>query len=129
MQHHLWLKQAPQVGAFYCAELPYDADYEIRGYASHRLWRAINGRPVGPPYHRLSAQQRERLVLALRALDGHMDGASYRVIAEVLFGRQRVPERGWKTHDVRSRTIRLVKAGRELVRGYRALLRPPSRKQ
>ncbi|WP_244485796.1 DUF2285 domain-containing protein [Bradyrhizobium tropiciagri] len=89
----------------------------------------MNGRPVGPPYHRLSAQQRERLALALRALDGYTDGASYRIIAEVLFGRQRIPERGWKTHDVRARTIRLVKAGRALVRGgYRAPLRPPSRK-
>ncbi|MCP3413630.1 DUF2285 domain-containing protein [Bradyrhizobium brasilense] len=130
VQHHLWLKQAPQVGAFYSAELPYDADYEARGYASHRLWRAINGRPVGPPYHRLSAQQRQRLALALRALDGHTDGASYRVIARVLFGREHIPERGWKTHDLRSRTIRLVQTGRALVHGgYRALLRPPFRKQ
>ncbi|WP_375784927.1 DUF2285 domain-containing protein [Bradyrhizobium sp. Pha-3] len=130
VQHHLWLKQAPQFGALYSAELPYDADYEIRGYASHRLWRAINGRAVGPPYHRLSAQQRERLALALRTLDGHMDGASYRVIAEVLFGRERIPLRGWKTHDLRSRTIRLVQAGRVLVcGGYRALLRPSSRKR
>ncbi|WP_407169111.1 DUF2285 domain-containing protein [Bradyrhizobium sp. ORS 111] len=130
VQHHLWLKQAPQFGALYSAELPYDADYEIRAYASHRLWRAINGRPAGSTHHRLSAQQRERLALALRALDGHTDGASYRVIAEVLFGRQRIPERGWKTHDIRSRTIRLVQAGRALVRGgYRALLRPTSRKE
>lgn len=129
-RHHLWLKQAPQSGAFYSAELPFDADFEIRAYASHRLWRAINGHPPGPPYHQLSPQQRKRLALALRALDGYMDGASYRIIAEVLFGRRRVPERGWKSHDLRSRTIRLVQAGRALVRGgYRALLRPTSRKQ
>lgn len=129
-RHYLWLKQAPQSGAFYSAELPFDADFEIRAYASHRLWRAINGHPPGPPYHQLSPQQRERLTLALRALDGYMDGASYRVIAEVLFGKQRLPGRGWKTHDLRSRTIRLVQAGRSLVRGgYRALLRPTSRKE
>jgi hypothetical protein len=67
--------------------------------------------------------------LSLRALDGHMDGASYRAIAEVLFGRRRIPELAWKTHDLRSRTIRLVQAGLTLMRGgYRALLRPPSRK-
>ncbi|MGY3390213.1 hypothetical protein ACVWW6_002804 [Bradyrhizobium sp. USDA 3311] len=129
-QHHLWLKQAPQFGAFYSAELPLDADFEIRAYASHRLWRAINGRPTGPPYHQLSVQQRARLALALRALDAYMDGASYRVFAEVLFGNQRISERAWKTHDLRSRTIRLVQAGRALVRGgYRALLRPTSRKE
>ena len=129
-QHHLWLKEAPQAGAFYAAELPFDADFEIRAYASHRLWRAINGRPPGPAFHQLSAQRRERVALALRALDGHTQGASYRVIAEVLFGRKRIPERAWKTHELRSRTIRLVRAGLALMRGgYRALLRPPPREE
>jgi hypothetical protein len=129
-QHHLWLKEAPQLGVSYAAELPLDADFEIRAHASHRLWRAINGRPSGPPFHQLTAQRRERLALALRALDGHIDGASYRVIAEVLFGRKRIPESAWKTHELRSRTIRLVQAGLALMRGgYRALLRPPSRKE
>ncbi|TYL69600.1 DUF2285 domain-containing protein [Bradyrhizobium cytisi] len=130
VQHRLWLKEAPQFGVSYAAELPLDADFEIRAHASHRLWRAINGRPPGPALHQLSAQRRERLALALRALDGHMDGASYRVIAEVLFGRKRIPERAWKTHELRSRTIRLVQAGLALMRGgYRALLRPSSRKE
>ncbi|WP_377830666.1 DUF2285 domain-containing protein [Bradyrhizobium lupini] len=129
-QHHLWLKEAPQFGVSYAAELPLDADFEIRAHASQRLWRAINGRPPGPSFHQLSAQRRERIVLVLRALDGRMDGASYRVIAEVLFGRKRIPERAWKTHELRSRTIRLVHAGLALMRGgYRALLRPPSRKK
>ncbi|MET4260878.1 hypothetical protein ABIC09_005843 [Bradyrhizobium sp. S3.12.5] len=122
-RHHLWLKQPPQVGAPYSAELPFGTDFKIRTYAAHRLWRAINGRAPGPPYHQLSPQQRERLALALRALDGQMDGASYRIIAEVLFGRKRVTEHGWKTHDLRSRTIRLVHGG------YRALLRSKSSKE
>jgi hypothetical protein len=130
VQHHLWLKEAPQVGVSYAAELPLDPDFEIRAHASHRLWRAVNGRPPGPPFHQLSAQRRERLTLALRALDGHMEGASYRVLAEVLFGRKRIPERAWKTHELRSRTIRLVQAGLALMRGgYRALLRPTPRKE
>ena len=129
-QHHLWLKEAPQLGVSYAAELPFDPDFEIRAHSSHRLWRAINGRPPGPPFHQLSAQRRERLALALRALDGRMDGASYRAIAEVLFGRKRIPERAWKTHGLRSRPIRLVQAGLALMRvGYRALLRPPHRKE
>jgi hypothetical protein len=129
-QHRLWLKEAPQPGVSYAAELPLDPDFEIRAHASHRLWRAINGRAPGPPFHQLSAQRRERLALALRALDGHTEGASYRVIAEMLFGRKRIPERAWKTHELRSRTIRLVRAGLALMRGsYRALLRPPVRKE
>ena len=59
-----------------------------------------------------------------------MDGASYRVIAEVRFGQLRIPGRVRKTHELRCLTIRLVQAGLALMRGgYRALLRPSSRKE
>ncbi|MGY8681734.1 DUF2285 domain-containing protein [Bradyrhizobium sp. UFLA05-153] len=130
-KHHLWLKQAPRTrfGASYAFELPPGAEFEIRAHAACRYWRAINGRPPGPPFHHLSAQRRKRLALALRAFDGCMDGASYRAVAETLFGSRRVSERAWKTHDLRSRVIRLVQTGLALMRGgYRAFLRPPSRK-
>ncbi|MGL1255187.1 DUF2285 domain-containing protein [Escherichia coli] len=51
-------------------------------------------------------------------------------MAEVLFGAGRISERDWKTHDLRNRTIRLVQSGLALMRGgYRALLRPTSRKK
>jgi hypothetical protein len=130
VQHHLWLNEPPQRGASYAAELPLDSDFEIRAHASHRLWRAINGRPPGPAFHQLSAQRRERLAMALRALDAHVDGASYREIAEALYGRKRISEGPWKTSEFRSGTIRLVRAGLALMRGgYRGLLRPPSRKK
>jgi len=73
-------------------------------------------------------QRRRRLALALRALDARMEGGTYREIAEVLFGAKHIPERAWKTHDLRNRTIRLVQTGFALMRGgYRALLRPPLR--
>ncbi|WP_271600167.1 DNA -binding domain-containing protein [Bradyrhizobium sp. CCBAU 45384] len=43
-------------------------------------------------------------------------------------GNSRVPDRAWKTHDVRNRTIRLVQAGIALMRGgYRKILRPGRR--
>ncbi|WP_349509932.1 DUF2285 domain-containing protein [Bradyrhizobium sp. LTSP857] len=114
----------------YTAVLPLDSDFEVRAHAARRLWRAINGRAPGPAFHELSAQRRERLVLAVRALDGRMDDGTYRAIAEVLFGRKRVPERAWKTHDLRNRTIRLVQSGVALVRGgYRELLRQSRRKK
>jgi len=45
-------------------------------------------------------------------------------IAQGLFGKHRIPDRGWKTDHLCSRTIRLVQTGLPLVRGgYRALLR------
>ena len=114
----------------YTAVLPLDSDFEVRAHAARRLWRAINGRAPGPAFHELSPQRRERLVLAVRALDGRVDGSNYRAIAEVLFGKKRIPERAWKTHDLRNRTIRLVQAGFALMRGgYRDLLRQSRRKK
>ena len=129
-EHRLWLKEPPLVTATYAVELPLDGDFEMRAHAARRLWRALNGRPPGPPFHALSSQRRLRLALALRALDARMDGNTYRAIADVLFGAKRVPERAWKTHDLRNRTIRLVQSGFALMRGgYRDLLRPPRRKK
>ena len=66
----------------------------------------------------------------IRAIDGWLAGHSYRDIAEVLFGEERVLTRSWKDHDLRSLTIRLVKNGTAMMRGgYRALLRSPNRKK
>ena len=114
----------------YTAVLPLDSDFEVRAHAARRLWRAINGRAPGPAFHELSPQRRERLVLTVRALDGRMDDGTYRAIAEVLFGKKHVPERAWKTHDLRNRTIRLVQSGFALMRGgYRELLRQSRRKK
>lgn len=95
-EHRLWLKQKPLNGATYVVELPLDDDFEDRAYAAHRLWRALNGRAPRPPFLALSAQRRHRLALALRALDARLDGSTYRVIAEVLFGARRIPERAWR---------------------------------
>ena len=59
-----------------------------------------------------------------------IEGNSYRAIAEGLFGAKRIPERAWKTHDLRNRTIRLVQSGFALMRGgYRALLRQGRRRK
>jgi len=114
----------------YTAVLPLDSDFEVRAHAARRLWRAINGRAPGPAFHELSPQRRERLALAVRALDGRMDDGTYRAIAEVLFGKKRIPERAWKTHDLRNRSIRLVQSGLALMRGgYRELLRQSRRKK
>jgi hypothetical protein len=122
--HRLWLKEIPPAASPIGVELPLDSDFHLRARAAHRLWRALGGRssPVSPD--QFSQQRRQRLTMSLRAVDGRNEGNSYRAIAEVLFGKDRIPERGWKTHDLRNRTIRLVQTGLALIRGgYRALLR------
>ena len=130
VEHRLWLKEPPLNSSTYAVELPLDDDFEMRAHAARRLWRALSGKAPGPPFHALSPARRHRLALALRALDARVDGNTYRVIADVLFGAKRIPERAWKTHDLRNRTIRLVQAGFALMRGgYRDLLRQSRRKK
>ncbi|MES5488522.1 DUF2285 domain-containing protein [Bradyrhizobium sp. INPA03-11B] len=128
VEHRIWSKAPPAFGTLYAAELPFDRDLEARAYAARRLWRAMNGRAPGPAFHQLSSRRRERLSAAIRALDAYREGGSYRIVAGVMFGKKRVPDRAWKTHDLRNRTIRLVQSGLALMRGgYRKLLRPERR--
>jgi hypothetical protein len=99
------------------------ADGLDRIEAVARLWRAINGRHV-PADARLTSQQRRRLRRMLQAVDGRHEGASYREIAEAIFGAARVADAPWKTSALRDATIDLVKDGLALIAGgYRSLLR------
>jgi hypothetical protein len=109
--------------------LPLDGSIDTRVEAALRLLRAMTGRARGRPANDLTPQQRNRLGLALRGLDGRLAGCSYRTIAEALFGQTRVPSGpDWKTHDLRDRTIRLCRRGIDLMRGgYLDLLRHPRR--
>jgi hypothetical protein len=103
--------------------VPLGADGLDRIDAVTRLWRAVNGRKV-PIDGRLTKQQRRRLRRMLQAVDGHAEGASYREIAEAIFGATRVADASWKTSALRDVTIDLVKDGLALIAGgYRALLR------
>ena len=106
--------------------MPLDDDLPTRAEAALRLWRRIGGRAAGHGREplALTRQRRDRLVFMLRALDGHLAEASYREIAEVLFGARRLERETWKTSSLRDRTIRLVKGSLALMRtGYRKLLR------
>lgn len=120
----------PPDGTADAALLPFDEHFPIRAAAALRVWRALTGRKPGADPQALTPQRRSRLVLALRALDGRLAHASYRLIAEGLFGP--LPLRGdadWNSHDVRDRTIRLARLGVELSRGgYRRLLLYPDRR-
>lgn len=130
VEHRIWFREAPIVSAAYTVELPLDRDFEFRAWAGIRLWRGLKGRPQGAPPHAISAHRRRRIALALRASDAKRDGATYREIAENLLPAHRVAASDWRTHEVRDQIKRLVKTGLALVQGgYRALLRPPSRKE
>lgn len=110
--------------------LPLDQFFEIRVTAAIRLWRGLTSPNLGPNPAALSKARRDRLLLALRALDGRLDDATYREIASALFGDTGVPDRGWKSHDLRDRTIRLVRFGLGMMRsGYRGLLLHPYRRR
>jgi Uncharacterized conserved protein (DUF2285) len=130
VEHRIWFKEAPIIAAAYTVELPLDRDFEFRAGAGIRLWKGLNGRPQGAPPHAISAYRRRRIALALRAADASTDGATYREIAEVLLPAHPIADEDWETHEVRDQIKRLVKTGFALVQGgYRALLRPPSRKR
>jgi hypothetical protein len=109
------------------AIIPIDADFTTRVGASLRLRNRMTGRLHTRPPGRLTTQRRQRLALTLRALDGRLAHASYRIIAQSLFGRARLPAgAAWKTHDLRDRTIRLARSGLKLMNGgYLDLLRSP----
>ena len=113
-----------------CAVLPLDALFDVRLTAARRFWLVLNGRNPGGDPAALSQTQRDHLIDALRALDARLANATYREIAAALFGASRLPERGWKTHDLRDRTIRLCRLGFELMQGgYRQLLLHPYRQR
>ncbi len=110
--------------------LPLDRLFEIRAAAATRLWRGLIGRDPGPSPGVLSKARLDRLILALRALDGRLEGGSYRAIADGLFDIGHISGGDWKNHDLRDRTIRLVRLGLDMMRGgYRQLLIYPYRRR
>ena len=117
-------------GQMPCAVLPLDQVFGIRAAAAIRLWRCLAGRAAGRDPTELPPARRGRLILALRAVDARLEKASYRTIAEALFGSSQIPDRGWKTHDIRDRTVRLTRLGFALMQGgYRRLLLYPYRRR
>jgi hypothetical protein len=111
------------------ALIPLDASFPARSAAALRLSRMLSQGQLQPAPDPLTPQRRQRLRLALRALDGRLAKATYRELAQVLFGGPQDSDQ-WKTHELRDRTIRLVRIGFDLMRGgYRALLRIPTRRR
>lgn len=105
------------------AVVPIDADGLDRAEAVVRLIKALNKRAV-PPDTRLTAHQLRRARHMLQAVDGRSSGASYREIAEAIFGVVRVAEQPWKTSALRDTVKDLVRDGLAMIQGgYRQLLR------
>jgi hypothetical protein len=121
----LWmLADAPPTAPF-AAVIPFDAHTPQRVEAALHLWLSLTG-SAPPPVAPLTAQQRRRLILMLRALDGWQQHASYREIAAVLLDPlvRSQSRREWLTSPRRAQIIRLVRdAIRRMRGGYRDLLR------
>ena len=56
--------------------LPFDQLFEHRASSALRLWRAVTGRAPGPDMATLPPARRDRLLMALRALDGRLEEAA-----------------------------------------------------
>jgi hypothetical protein len=122
VRFQLWFPAAPSDGGVMTALLPADGTAAARAEATLRFWRYVrDGRAEPVPARQPRSNRR---VMMLRALDGHLDGAAYREIAEALFGAGRVADGPWKTSPWRDRIIRLVRQGQAMAKGgYRHLLR------
>ena len=116
----LWVIAASDRHTPLAAVLPLDTSVGYRAEATLRLWRLL---AHGEARSGDTARKNEKFVNALRALDAKLDGASYRVIAEALFGPDRIKSEVWKTSSHRDTVIRLVRNGIAMMRGkYRSLL-------
>ena len=123
--HLFWLRDASSSTPL-AALVPLDDSVGLRVAGLLRFERRLHGRPAGPlpKAWAITGRSRVRLLLMLRALDGHYSRASYREIARVLYGPDAVARYPWKTSSVRGQTIRLVQDAVALVEGgYRKLLR------
>jgi hypothetical protein len=110
------------------ALVPIDETCSDRIAALMRLSQLLWDRPLIADT-RLTAQRRRRLRGMLQAVDGHLAGATYRDIANAIYGPSRVASDPWKTSALRDSTIALVKDGRALIDGgYRTLLRQRRRR-
>ena len=110
--------------------LPLDRLFDIRVAAALQLWRGLSGRKPAPDPGVLTQARRNRLILALRALDGRLEKASYPEIAAALFDAAPISKRDWISHELRDQTGRLVRLGFSMMKGgYRRLLLYPYRRR
>jgi hypothetical protein len=121
VRHQLWLLTPPKRRGVMVAVMPLDGNTPHRGAATRGFWEFVaRHQQATKPSRSINPG---RLNAALRALDLRLEGASYRTIAEALFGSSRVADETWKTSSVRDAVIRLVRTGMFMMRGgYRRLV-------
>lgn len=113
----------PGAGSPLAAVIALDDETLTRIEALARFWRAWRRRRV-PADTRVTPQQRRRLRLMMRAVDGRTARATYREIAIALYGVDRVAAEAWKTSALRDTVIGLVEGGAAMIAGgYLKLLR------
>ncbi len=104
-----------------CAIIPLGQMADKRLDATYDYWRGATGRKA-----LAKKQQRNknrRLPSVLRALDGHLSGATYREIAQSFYEAARLETEPWRVSSTRDTIIRLVRSGLVLMRSdYRKLL-------
>jgi hypothetical protein len=123
IRHQILLTTPPKDGMARVALIPLDPGTPQRARATHKFWDYAARDHPRPRF--VGASQLDRLEIALRALDLRQSGASYRTIAEGLFGPKPKDITPWKTAAVRDTVIRLVRTGLFMMRGgYRRLLGP-----
>lgn len=126
-QHRLWMPRPIAAGAAVACAVPLGPGAALKAAAVLQFWRHVTGGRVVRP--RFDARLR-RAHLSLWALDERTAGASYRTLAEQIFGLARITAESWRTSPLRDSTIRLVRTGAAFVAGdYRRLLRPPRDEQ
>ena len=121
----IWILPGTNPSAPIAAVIPFDTHVAQRVEALLQIWHRLTDAEVRPTALPLTVQQRRRLILMLRALDGRQQRATYRDLAATLLDPDvRIQSRrDWLTSSYRSQIIRLVKdAVGRMQGGYRDLL-------
>ncbi|ARC38505.1 DUF2285 domain-containing protein [Paracoccus yeei] len=131
--HRLWFPQgAARIRL--AILVPLDEDLMLRLNSIRRFHRLLTGRPVKPipSLQALSASERHRAILMLRAWDGAASGASRRDIAGVLFRTDfsGLSAAEWKSASERRQLARILAEARAMIGGeYLTLLRGEARRR
>lgn len=125
--HRLWFSQGT-ARIRLAILVPLDEDLMVRLNSIRRFHRLLTGRPVRPipSLQVLSASERQRAILMLRAWDGAEAGASRRDIAGVLFRADfsGLSAAEWKSASERRQLARILAEARVMIGGeYLTLLR------
>ncbi|WP_425994757.1 DUF2285 domain-containing protein [Afipia sp. DC4300-2b1] len=124
-EQRIWILPDTNPSAPIAAVIPFDMHVAQRVEAVLHLWHRLTDAAVRPVVSPLTEQQRRRMILMLRALDGHQQQATYRDLAATLLDPdvRTQSRRDWLTSSYRSQIIRLVKdAVGRMQGGYRDLL-------